>query len=168
MRRLFRGLRFCLYFFVVICISLTLKGCVKKPYLISNAFESIGINLESENYCVAVLIKTKVDYFLCEPKTKSYRIKIIPSENDRAILLIIPEQNFSDDSFESVIQKDIKQVSIGVTYSLEESNRIKDLYDGKGVALAIKSFPDERYYFEALFLVERYLSSEESRSVKLK
>ncbi len=143
-------------------------GCVKKPYLTGDVFEHLKVSAESDNRCTAVLSGEKVDYFLCEPRNKTYKIKIIPSENNTAVLLIVPDQGIPDDYFESVLQKDIRQAAVNVSCVFGSSNISEDLRKGKSTLLTVKSLDKEKYQIEGIFIVDKFLTHQGSTRGRLK
>ncbi|MCX7958102.1 MAG: hypothetical protein N3B13_03565 [Deltaproteobacteria bacterium] len=145
-----------LIFFLII-------SCTVRPYIAGNIFDNLGVSPENENRCVVMISGEKIDYFLCEPQNKAYRIKIIPSEKNVAVLIVIPEQGLSDDYFANVIEKDIKQISVNVNYSPDLRDVIEGLKRGKREGLYVKSPGGERHQIEALFPVEEILEEKAGR-----
>lgn len=141
-----------LYFLMILLFA----GCSIKPYLKSNAFSGLGIEPQEENSCIAMLKEDKVDYLLCEPENRAYKIKIIPADHNSGVIQILHEQNNASDSFASVIQKDILQVSIPIYYSFQPAEGIKALKRGEKIFLVIKSVESEKLFIDGIFILNKY------------
>ncbi|MCX7945184.1 MAG: hypothetical protein N2746_11820 [Deltaproteobacteria bacterium] len=140
-----------LYLLIPIC------GCVERTYLISNAFDKLGIKPENNNLCTAIISLEKISYILCEPEKRAYKIKIILSDPNNAVLIIFPEYNVNGNPLESIIERDIGKISISISYLIDSDDLVDDIKRGKKVRLKIKSLPMEQYTIDALFFVDRFL-----------
>lgn len=152
---------------LVILVSLLLfllfsNSCTKRPYLVSNIFEQIGITEDKEHKCVAIISEEKIDHFFCEPTNSSYHIRIIPYNDEKAVLTFFSDITITKNGFLDVFEKDMRQENIDVIYSLSDKNGITLLKNGKSLFLSIKSVPTERFQFDALFLVDKYIVHQES------
>ncbi|MGB9599345.1 MAG: hypothetical protein ACP5QK_10585 [Myxococcota bacterium] len=133
-----------------------MMGCSVKPYLRSNAFSELGLNPQEVNRCIAMLEEDSVDYFLCEPESRIYKLKIIPADSKSGIMQIINEQNTKTDSFTEVIEGRILQMSIPINYSFLPAGGIKALKRGEKLYLIVRSVEGERRFVDALFIIDRY------------
>lgn len=151
-----------------VIIMFSISNCSPSPYFRSTLFDEIRLDSVRTQTCTMVVNADSIEYFICEPNRRDYQVKIIPSGEHRATMIVIPEIYISDDSFSGVIERELRQISISGEYLLQPEPNLKDLPRRIRLELYFKSIPGEKYLTEALFIVDRYILNERSGRDKLR
>ncbi len=142
----------------VICLfPFLLLFCTPEPYLRSTLFDELRYKPADAHICTMVVMSDIIEYFICESGNKNYQIKIIPSGENRATMVIIPEMDSGGSPLESIIEKDFRQISISGEYLIEPQINLKNLSGNIRIRLYFRSLQGEKFITEALFVVDRYI-----------
>lgn len=150
----------------VILIMFSISNCSPSPYFRSTLFDEIRLDSGRTPTCTMVVNVDSIEYFICGSGGGDYQVKIIPSREYRATMIVVPEVYSSDSALSNVIERELQQFSISGEYLLRPEPNIKDLPRRIRLRLYFKSLPGEKYLTEALFIVDRYIFNESYRRDK--
>jgi len=155
---------FLLFFISTILFSF----CSPKPYLVSDLFRDANIEKDIINRCVAVVATDRLEYIICEAEWNRVHIKIIPSSDRNATMVVTLEDVSQSSPLVDIIDRSIRQVNISIAYEISPKITSEMAKNDRAFRFAFRSLDTEKYRTEGLIIVSKYIIKNISGRDKLR
>jgi|GEM_PF-3054618 len=155
--------------FLLLSISTILFSfCSPKPYLISDLFRGTNIEKDIINRCVAVVATDRLEYIICEAEQNRVHIKVIPSSDINATMVVTLEDLSQSSPLGDIIDRNINQVNISISYKIYPEITAEMANKNRPFQFSFRSLDSEKYRVEGLIIVSKYIIKNISGRDKLR
>ena len=155
-------------FLLLSIAAILFSSCSPKPYLISDLFKDTKLEGDVVNRCVAVVATDKLEYIICEAEQNRFHIKIIPSSDVNATMVVTLEDVNQSSPLVDIIDRSIRQVNISIAYEISPKITSEMAKNDRAFRFAFRSLDTEKYRTEGLIIVSKYIIKNISGRDKLR